>query len=219
MDWHQWHDDYDRPDSSLGRRLRVVQERIRLALDAAAPGPLRAVSVCAGQGRDLLEVLARHPRGPEVSARLVELDARNAAVARRAAEAAGLREVEVVVGDAAWTGHYEGMVPADLVLLCGVFGNISDEDVERTVAHCPQLCATGATLVWTRHRKAPDLVPRICDWLEERGFERQWLSEPDAGFGVGVHRFTGEPEPLSPGTRMFGFVGYDTLARQRAQRG
>jgi hypothetical protein len=50
MDWHQWHDDYDRPDSTLGRRLEVVQEQIRLALDAAAPGPLRAVSMCAGQG-------------------------------------------------------------------------------------------------------------------------------------------------------------------------
>ena len=217
MDWSQWHDDYDLPDSNLARRLQAVRDRIRQALDACPPGPLRVVSVCAGQGRDLLGVLPQHPRRDDVTARLVELDPRNAASAESAARAAGLRNVEVVVGDAALTGSYRGMVPADLVLMCGVFGNITDEDIERTVGHCAQLCAHGATLVWTRHRKAPDLAPRICEWLEARGFERQWLSDPGAGFGVGVHRFAGEPEPLepSPGTRMFTFVGYDELRRRR----
>ncbi|MFF7882050.1 hypothetical protein ACH40F_42325 [Streptomyces sp. NPDC020794] len=51
MDWHTWHDAYDTPNSYLGRRLALVQERVRLALDEAPPGPLTAVSVCAGQGR------------------------------------------------------------------------------------------------------------------------------------------------------------------------
>ncbi|MEY9968072.1 hypothetical protein ABIA33_006152 [Streptacidiphilus sp. MAP12-16] len=207
MDWHAWHDDYDRPDSVLERRLRAVQGRIRIALDTSPPGPLRVVSACAGQGRDLLGVLAEHPRRADVSARLVELDPRNAAAAQRTAEAAGLRQVEVVRGDAASTTQYQGMVPADLVLMCGVFGNISDADIERTVAHCTQLCRGGGTLVWTRHRRQPDLVPQICQWLDERGFEQVWLSEPDAGFGVGAHRFAGEPQPLPPSTRMFTFAG------------
>lgn len=57
MDWHAWHRAYDSPDSRLRQRLRTVQERITLALDEAPPGPLRAVSVCAGQGRDLLGAL------------------------------------------------------------------------------------------------------------------------------------------------------------------
>jgi hypothetical protein len=50
-------------------------------------------------------------------------------------------------------------------------------------------------------------VPLICGWFEERGFARQWLSEPDAGFGVGVHRFSGEQQPLAEGLRMFAFAG------------
>jgi hypothetical protein len=33
------------------------------------------ISLCAGQGRDLLGVLADHPRREDVRARLVELDA------------------------------------------------------------------------------------------------------------------------------------------------
>ena len=86
-----------------------------MALDAAPPGPLHAISLCAGQGRDLIGVLARHPRRDDVTARLVELDPRNAAAARDAAEVADLPRVEVVTGDAALTDQYAGMVPAYLV--------------------------------------------------------------------------------------------------------
>jgi hypothetical protein len=211
VDWQAWHDEYQVPTSPLARRLEAVQERIRLALDGCPPGPLRAVSLCAGQGRDLLEVLAAHPRGAELVARLVEWDPRNSAVAEEACSAAGLEQVEVVTGDAALTDYYGDLVPANIVLMCGLFGNITDEDIERTIAMCPQLCAAGGTVIWTRHRSEPDRVPLICDWFNKSGFELLWLSEPDAGYGVGVHRFAGEPRPLTPGVRMFSFIGYDVL--------
>jgi len=213
VDWHEWHDRYERPGSSLGGRLRVVQEWVGAALDSAGPGELRVVSLCAGQARDVLGVLPEHPRRHDVRARLVELDERNAAIARRAAEAHGLHRVEVVAGDAALTDHYQGIAPADLVLLCGVLGNITDEDVAATIVYCTQLCATGATLIWTRHRHPPDLVPQICTWLEASGFEQLWLSDSDAGFGVGVHRLLEQPRPLLTGRRMFTFIGYDILRR------
>ena len=209
MDWRGWHDEYDDPGSWMARRLRVVQQWIGTALDAGPPGPLRVVSLCAGQGRDLLGVLAGHPRRDDVLARLVELDPRNTAVAEEAA--AGLPGVEVVTADASLTEHYVDMAPADLVLVCGVFGNITDEDIRRTVGFCTQLCASGGTVIWTRHREPPDLVPTICGWFEDLGFERRWLSAPDADYGVGVHRFTGRPRPLAGGERMFTFVGYDVL--------
>ncbi|PSL56597.1 methyltransferase family protein [Saccharothrix carnea] len=207
MDWHGWHADYDRPDSVLALRLRAVRARVRAAVEDSPPGPLRVLSLCAGQGRDLLEVLADHPRRHDVRARLVELDPRNAAIAEASARAAGLDGVEVLTADAALTDHYADLAPADLVLVCGVFGNITDEDIERTVDHCAALCRTGGTVIWTRHRDAPDLVPAICEWFEERGFERLWLSAPDAGYGVGAHRYLGRPRPLATGVRLFTFVG------------
>jgi hypothetical protein len=213
MDWQSWHDAYDLPDSTLRRRLRTVQAHIRATLESAPPGRLRVVSACSGQGRDLLGVLAEHPRRHDVSARLVELDPHLAALAEQTAESMDLGGIEVVIGDAGVTTHYGGMVPADLVLLCGVFGNITDEDVERTVAHCPQLCKTGGTLIWTRHRRPPDLVPRICRWLQEQGFQRHWLSDRREGWSVGVHHFTGESQPLGPDRRMFNFVGSDALTQ------
>ncbi|MCZ7439206.1 class I SAM-dependent methyltransferase [Micromonospora sp. WMMC241] len=213
-DWLDWHRDYDQPDSALSRRLVEVRRRIVEALDAAPPGPLRAISLCAGQGRDLIPVLAAHPRGGEVTARLVELDPRNTELARRAVAEAGLTGVEVVTGDAAVTDRYADLAPADLVLVCGVFGNIGDDDIRSTVRHCASLCATGGTVLWTRHRREPDLVPTICDWFAEEGFVPVAVSSPADGVGVGAHRFTGPPRPLEPGTRMFAFVGYDVLEQR-----
>jgi hypothetical protein len=203
-DWSEWHLRYDAEDSDLSRRLRVVQARIRQVLDTAPPGPVRAISLCAGDGRDLLGVLADHPRRADVSARLIELNP--ALAANATATAADLPGVEVVTGDAAATDLYAGAVPADLVLICGVFGNVIDADVRRIVAHCGQLCRTGGTIIWTRHRKPPDLVSQICEWFAEHDFQLDWLSEPDAGFGVGAHRFMGTPQPLAAGRHLFDFV-------------
>ncbi|MFJ3529438.1 MULTISPECIES: class I SAM-dependent methyltransferase [unclassified Streptomyces] len=220
MDWNAWHGKYDVADSWMERRLRTVQSQTRAALDDAPAGPLKVISLCAGDGRDLLHVLSDHPRRHEVRARLVELDARNTAAASETARLAKLDQVEVVTADASLIDQYRDMTPADLVLVCGVFGNITDSDIKGTIGACNQLCKTGGTVIWTRNRAAPDRVPMICDWFDEQGFELQWLSEPGAGYGVGVHRFTGTPRPLRTSTRLFEFVGYDVLRQcETAQSG
>jgi len=199
VDWQRWHEAYDE-DSSLARRLVVVHERIRELLDRAPPGPIRVVSLCAGQGRDLLPVVAAHPRREHVHARLVELDKRNVAAIPP------LPNVEVVQGDAALLRAYEGAVPAEIVLACGVFGNITAEDIRRTIEHLPMLCARGASVIWTRGASDPDLRPAIRGWFAGHGFEEEFfLAEPDS-FGVGVHRLTGEPQPLDPAVKLFTFV-------------
>ena len=206
MDWAAWHDDYDDPGSRLAGRLAAVQRVIRDALDDLPAGPVTALSMCAGQGRDLLGVLADHPRRADVRARLVELDQRNVTVAEERIKRAGLTGVEVVRGDAGLMRHYRDVAPVDLVLACGVFGNLTDADVLRTVEACAQLCREGGTVVWTRHRDPPDLVPVISDWFSARGFELIFVSDPAAGFGVGAHRLRHPPRPLQSADRIFTFV-------------
>ena len=108
-------------------------------------------------------------------------------------------------GDAGELSAYEGAVPADLVLACGVFGNVPDQDVRRTVLALPQLCAPGATVIWTRHRRPPDLTPSIRGWLREGGFaELEFVAPDDVLWSVGVHRFDGATAPLSR-ERIFSF--------------
>lgn len=79
-DWVSWHDGYDDPASRLSSRLALVQRRLSEALTAAPRGPVNLVSLCAGQGRDVLGVLPRHRRRADVRAVLFELDPYNAAL-------------------------------------------------------------------------------------------------------------------------------------------
>ncbi len=205
-DWRSWHEPYDDPDSHLSRRLRLVQDLIREALGHSEPGMIRAISVCAGQGRDLLEVLRDHPRSSDVRARLVELDEANVSYARSFAYSSGLKAIEVIQGDASISTAYDGAIPADLVLVCGVFGNVPDADVRRTIRYLPAMCAPQAKVIWTRHRKAPDLTIEIRHWFAEAGFEEAAFVAPeDTWFGIGTNRFIGRTEPFERDVRLFSF--------------
>ena len=207
MDWVAWHTAYDDPSSSLSVRLRVVRENLSRALDRAPAGPVRLVSLCAGQGRDVLGVLPGHPRREDTSAVLVEANPDNAAVARRAAAEAGLSRVEVREADASRVSDYADALPADVLLLCGIFGNLSDADIERTVTAAPALCAPGATVLWTRHRREPDLTPRIRVWFGASGFAEVAFEAPatDTLTGIGAHRLAADPPPDLPTEPLFTF--------------
>jgi len=206
-DYLAWHDDYDHPGSSLHLRLLVVRDLIAAALDEAPPGPVRFVSMCAGQGRDVLTVARRHRRGGDLVGRLVELDPANVAAARATIAGADLDGIEVVEGDAGRSDAYLGAAPADLVLACGIFGNVTEEDIRATVEFLPALCAPGATVIWTRGQREDDLVHTIQDWFTAAGFEARALVTPQrVSFGVGAAEFIGTPAPLYPGTTFFTFV-------------
>jgi len=206
-DWRAWHEAYAQPGSDLSRRLRLLQGELSSWLDGRPGEAITVVSVCAGQGHDLLGVLAARVDADRVRATLLEYDAGNVARAQSAVRQAGLRQVEIVQADAGELSTYDGLVPADLVLLAGVFGNISDADVRRTIGALPQLCAPGGTVLWTRTRRDPDLTPAVRRWLRDEGFSEQaFLAPADVLFCVGVHRFTGVPQPLSAGGKLFQFL-------------
>ncbi len=205
-DWVEWHREYDNPGSLLSRRLELVQGHLRAELDHAHAGDIRLISLCAGQGRDVIGVLVGHPRRDEVRARLIELDERNVAVARQAAQAAGLDSVEILQADAGTTDACVGAVPAHIVMVCGIFGNVTASDIRATVAALPSMCAPDALVLWTRHRGPPDLTPAIRSWFREAGFSEQAFDISQDGFmSVGAHRLTGEPTALVPGRRLFTF--------------
>jgi Putative methyltransferase len=207
-DWLSWHDQYEEAGSSLNRRLLRVQHRVVEALASQPTGPIRVLSVCAGQGRDLLEPLAAHPRHGDVRALLVERDPRNAAVAARIAREAGLDAVEVLIGDASRTGTYAAIVPVDVALVCGVFGNVPDGHIRRTIRALPRLLREGGTVIWTRHRQEPDLTPRIRGWFADEGFEESGFdTEPGFRYGVGTHLLTRPGLPYHPDVTMFSFNG------------
>lgn len=207
-DWVAWHAEYDDPDSRLSRRLAVVQRFLASALDRQPPGPIRLLSLCAGEGRDVIGVLRAHERRDDVQGVLVEADP---ALADRAGAAIVEAELEgqlsVILGDAGTTDTYAGAVPADVLLLCGIFGNIADDDVDYTVRNASRLCDEDAIVIWTRHTTPPDLTVWIRQWLAESGFLELGFEAPDEWrFGVGSHRLIAEPEAFAAGLRLFRFL-------------
>jgi hypothetical protein len=211
MRWHEFYEE----GGPLALRLGVVRGMIRSALDACEPGPIRVISMCAGDGRDLLGVLEDHPRSLDVYARLVELDTELAARGRAHAAEIG-PGVEVVHGDASSTSAYLGAVPADIVLVCGVFGNISDDDVQHTVEHLSALCAPGATVIWTRGTFKPDLTPAVREWFTASGFtELAFVAIPNTTAAVGAHRLTSAPQPFVADVSLFTFLSRQERPSQR----
>jgi hypothetical protein len=198
--WVTWHEAYDDSSSSLSARLQRVRAHLSEAISRAPAGPVRLVSLCAGQGHDVLGVLPGHPRRDDVSAVLVEGDAANAGMARDRAAEAGLAQAEVRHADASRVANFADALPADVLMLCGIFGNVSEEDIEHTAGAAPALCAPGATVIWTRHRRPPDLTPRIRAWFTAAGFDEVAFDavQTSSMIGVGVSRLRDAPAGPPP---------------------
>jgi hypothetical protein len=204
-DWVAWHGAYADPGSSLARRLTLVRHRIGETLDAFDSPLIRILSLCAGDGRDILPELAARPMLC-CSATLVELDERLATAASGASsELAG---VAVRTGDAGDVATFADLLPVDLLLLCGIFGNVSTADIRTTIAAVPAILAAGGTVIWTRGRfGSEDLRPSLRRWFTEAGLTEVAFDGDPERFGVGVARApAGGPSALPSDTRLFSFV-------------
>lgn len=202
MDWMQWHTSYENPDSSLSQRLEIVRKRIAQALDRSPAGPIRVASMCAGDGRDLLGVLQNHPRAEDVSGRLVELNPQLTERARTAAPPA----IEVLCSDAGNSDAYDGVVPVNVLLCCGVFGNITEKDIQNTIECWPMLCAPEATVIWTRGSFEPDIRNEIRGWIKLAGFEELSFDGAEERYSVGVAKMVRSGKPYQRGVHFFSFV-------------
>jgi hypothetical protein len=105
-----------------------------------------------------------------------------------------------------------------VLLLCGIFGNVSDADIERTIRAAAALCRPGGTVIWTRGRRPPDLTPQVRAWFGENGFGEVAFDalEPTSGspdtdhkISVGVSRLSRVPVAGWPDGRLFIFRARD----------
>ena len=215
MDWHDWFKQYDR-FPGLQARLQLVRREIAATLDECPPGPVQIVSVCAGDGRDLIGALQNHARRKDVLASLLDNHRESLDRGRAAAKTAGLeRQLRFVLADATRAGNYSGIVPADLVILSGFLGHLRHEDVPGLIASLPMLCKTGGWVIWNRHLLIHDGSEQVCalrELLRQTKFEEVHFETTAAdGFAVGRARFTGPVMPLDRNRVLFEFVGLDRL--------
>jgi hypothetical protein len=216
MDWFEWHKLYERK-APLKRRLELVCKQISDCLNLCPPGEIRVVSVCAGDGRDLIGALKGHPRQQDVMARLVELDTRLIECGREMAARAGLSaRLEFLNGDATSSSSYEGIAPANLVLLCGMLGHVDEASTLRLVQHLPALCRFGGFIIWTRNlnysdgNRHADLFRSLLNKsaFEEVSFEATsrkhlFMKTSQGRFVVSTYRYRGESTALPVNQKLF----------------
>jgi hypothetical protein len=206
-DWIDWHSHYADPDSAISRRLQIVVRELSESLSRTPAGPIEILSLCSGDGRDLITALIDYDRRRDVTATIVELDTELAGRADRRAQESGI-DIRVINGDAGLTENYADAAPFDIVLACGIFGNIDDFDVRQTVTALGALLKPKGTAIWTRHRSVPDLTPDIRRWFCESGFvERGFFPVPDTLGSVGVATLDKNVPPSNLPLRLFSFVG------------
>ncbi len=215
-DWFEWHDLYN-TEPKLQQRLQIVREYISYSLNASPLGKIRVVSVCAGDGRDLLGTLANHLRAKDVYARLVELNPNLVERGQATIASLGLaKQIEYINGDATISSNYVGAVPADIVIVCGVFGNLANEvELNRLLGNLSFLSKQGAFVIWTRgHSNGIPYSKTVRKFLRESRFEEVNFQLTATGdMGVGIHRYIGENVAAPKEEHLFVFSGIPSQAR------
>jgi len=210
MDWQAWHREYDDPGSAVSQRLVEVRARLTAEL-RTRPEPVRVLSLCSGDARDTIPVLAAV--GREVEACAVELDPDLAEAARRDAAEAGV-DLDVRTGNAADPTTYADRLPVDVLMLIGVLGNVSDDDALVTIGAAASMLTPGGTVLWTRSdrfRSRPthdhaDPAAWVRAQLESRGFDTTAYVVPDEGhWRLGVSRLAAPSDDPLP-ERLFTFI-------------
>jgi hypothetical protein len=205
-DWAEWHRAYADPTSEISQRLVVVTRAIVDVLDAAPPGPIRVLSLCAGEARDLVAAATGHPRAGDLTGCAVEISGGLASIAARQLAEAGT-SIEVRCGDAGRSVHWSDVTPVDLLVIAGIFGNITDDDIRRIVRAVPAIVRVGGTVIWTRHRRDPDITPRVRSWFDEAGCSpTAFVSPGPESFSVGVERHVGNGSSGSVPEVLFRFI-------------
>jgi hypothetical protein len=220
MDWVGWHHGYD-IWPPLQARLRAVREHISNALIRCSIGPIGVVSLCAGDGRDLIGLLSEHSRRDDVSALLVEANGDLVSRGEAAITQFDLgTHVRIVRGDATQSSAYLEVVPADVVVAAGVFGNLRDSEVRRLIFSLRCLCkwgrsSSGPALIELEGERAAAL---IRDIFREAQFEQIASTRTSPGaFAVATHAFRGTRDPPVPGITLFEFAGFDQIGATQSK--
>lgn len=190
INWRTWHDKYQ-TDEGLKARLETVKSAIKSCLPRDNSKTFTLIDIGAGDGRDIVEALKDYPTPSNVRGLLVEIDQALADKAREALHYAKLTNLLVRMGDASLLRNYKDQVPVDLVLLCGIFGNISDIDAEKTVKAMPMLLKPGGKVIWTRNRRAPDKTPFIRELFKSNDMrEVEFITSENIIYAVGINEYS-----------------------------
>jgi hypothetical protein len=190
------------------QRLAAVERHLDESLLLAPVGPVLIASMCAGDGRDVVGVVQSHPRRSDVIAWLVELNGNSVAAGVAHARRAGLeRTVNFLHADATSFATYGNIAPADILLVCGVWGHVPLEERASLVRACGTLCTPGGVVIWTRGvRRGTARFEAIRELFAGPAWEEiRATITPDAKWAVATHRYLGPASAPPTSGQIFHF--------------
>jgi len=203
-EWPQWA--YKQP--AYLHRLAGVQQHLAAALDAAAGGTIRVLSICSGDGRDVLGTVQSHTRRGDVRAWLVEQSADSVAAGARHAQQLGLdRNVHFLNTDATVFEAYQKIAPANIILVCGVWGHVPALERKAVVDALARLCEPGGAVIWTRRvSKGMHRLEQIQSHFNQPAWQQQSLTfTADQAWAIVTHRYCGPRLKLPASGQLFHF--------------
>lgn len=206
--WSGWSEHaYQRP--KYRERLRVVQEQLSECLDQAPHGPVRILSICAGDGRDVIGVLQSHRRRRDVEAFLVELNGQSVSEGVRQVKASRLESVvKFIHADATDYSTYRNLAPCDIVLVSGVWGHVPANDRATLIHALASFCKSGGKVIWTRKiSKGEHRLKEVQSLFDEAS----WIpvrqsSTSDKKWVVTSHLYRGSALEVPANGRIFTFL-------------
>jgi hypothetical protein len=190
------------------QRLQAVQEHLSECLDEAPPGPVRILSMCAGDGRDVIGAVRAHRRRKDVSAWLVELNSQSVELGKGYSVNAGLeRSLKFINADATVYSTYKQIAQADIVLVCGVWGHVPAGEKSMLVRAISTLCKPGGAVIWTRGTSKG--IGRVREI--EALFAGTWWDKsrvtytPDAAWAIATYRYHGPAHEMPADGQIFHF--------------
>jgi hypothetical protein len=205
--WSGWPDKaYQR--EGYQQRLQAVQEHLAECLDDAPAGPVRILSMCAGDGRDVIGAVRAHRRRKDVAAWLVELNSQSVELGKGYSVNAGLeRSLKFINADATVYETYKSIGAADIVLVCGVWGHVPANEKTLLVKAVSTLCKPGGAVIWTRGTSKGIARVREIEAL----FAGSWWNKgrvtytPDATWAIATYRYRGPAHELPGDGQIFHF--------------
>ena len=201
------------PDYQKNRfqqRLLAVQEHLAECLDSSPRGSVHIISMCAGDGSDVIGVLGSHPRRSDVFAWLVESNSQTVADGILQSTRAGLENtVEFLTEDGTLYATYKRIAPTDIVLLCGVWGHVPAQERVQLVRALACLCKPGGTVIWTRGvSKDMTRLREIQLLFDDPSWNLvRFTLTSDKKWSVGTYRYRGPPLELPESGQIFHFCG------------
>ena len=98
-------------------------------------------------------------------------------------------------------------------------GNVANDEVCDLIARLPGLCADGSTVIWTRHRRPPDLTPAMRVALADAGFSELSFHALESSWAtVGSASLARRPDARRPDARVPDARVPDSRARTPAHQ-